>query len=286
MKKLSCSIDKIVKNWKLFSVAISLLVNFSSQPLFAEEQFLEITTDSQVSENGLVGITLNLKNITSHPLHKIQPIFHFHHSMHKMPLITVLEAGDVISHETLAHPSVLRIGRYPIMIVVKYSSSKNEESIHTQTHADSFYFTEPVVSVIEGELTTHKQAEGHLLKIQLNNNSPSLKNIRVMLHLPPELVAKSFKGMMGFTMRPGEKKKFDIPVSKRPGKPGGDYPVHLMVEYAEMLKHYASVIPGEIHYSLSWNKGAKWAQLLVFLFLICSIIWFFKNQSRETMERV
>ena len=172
------------------------------------------------------------------------------------------------------------------MTVVKYKTSEVEQVIRTQTHTDSFYYNEPVISVIDGELTTQKQAVGHLLKIQLNNNSPSLKNIRVMLHLPPELVAKSFKGMMGFTMRPGEQKKFEIPVNRRPGKPGGDYPIHLMVEYAEMLKHYASVIPGEIHYSLSWNKVGKWPQLLVFIFLFGTIIWFLKNKARETAEPV
>jgi len=282
MEKHSCS----VKNWKLYSVAISLLVNLSTQPLFAAEELLNVDTFSHVSEIGEVGIALTIKNTTDRPLYHVQPIFHFHHSMHKMPPIQILQAGESFSQKTSSHPSVLRVGRYPIMTVVKYRLSRDEPFMRTQTHADSFYFNEPVVSVINGELTTHNRAEGHLLKVKLNNNSPSLKNIRVMLHLPPELIAKSFKGMMGFTMRPGEQKKFEIPVKKRPGKPGGDYPVHLMIEYAEMLKHYASVIPGEIHYSLSWKKGAKWAQLLVFIFLFGSIVWFLKNKSRDAAEPV
>ncbi|MGV7220169.1 MAG: hypothetical protein ACQ9MH_01440 [Nitrospinales bacterium] len=286
MKRTTYIHKKFVQNLKLFSFALAFLIPISSQNIIAAEYPLQIVTTSKVSETGKVGITLTLKNITNKPLYNIQPIFHFHHSMHKMPPVQILKAGESYNEKTSDHPSVLRVGRYPIMTVVKYKPLEDEQAIRTQTHTDSFYFSEPVVSVIDGELTTHKQAEGHLLKIQLNNNSPSLKNIRVMLHLPPELMAKSFKGMMGFTMRPGEEKRFEIPVQKRPGNPGGDYPVHLMVEYAEMLKHYASVIPGEIHYSLGWNKGGKWPQLLVFIFLFGSIIWFLKNKSRETPEPV
>jgi hypothetical protein len=284
MIKFSILHKIIIQNWKLISFAVVLLTPITSQSILAAEYPFKIGTTSQVSESGEVSISLTVKNTSSDPLYNIQPIFHFHHSMHKMPPAEVLNPGESFSQNTSAHPSVLRVGRYPIMTVVKYKSSDDEKHVWSQTHMDSFYFNEPVISVIYGELTSHKQVEGHLLKIQLNNNSPSLKNIRVMLHLPPELVAKSFKGMVGFTMRPGEQKKFEIPVEKLPGNPGGDYPVHLMIEYAEMLKHYASVIPGEIHYSLSWNKGAKWAQLLVFIFLFGSIIWFLKNRTRDIAE--
>ena len=265
---------------RYFSVAC-LLVILWPHTLLAVERVFDISTLSRVSENGKVEIVLTIKNIGRRALHNIQPVFHFHHSMHKMPLIPLMEAGAVVSQKTSAHPSVLRVGRYPIMAVLKYRSPADDKTMLSQTHADSFYFREPVVSAVDGKLTSKKEAGTHLLEIQLKNNSPSLKNIRVMLLLPPELAANSFKGMMGFTMRPGEQTYFEVPVSKLAGKPGGDYPVHLMVEYAEMLKHYASVIPGEIHFALSWRDGAKWAQLLVFLFLIGSIIWFLKNKSRE-----
>ncbi len=258
-----------------------LLVLSEPHTLLAAERYFDISTLAQVSESGKVEITLNIKNKGARALYNIQPIFHFHHSMHKMPLVSLMEEGAVVSQKTLAHPSVLRIGSYPIMVALKYQLSTNEKSILSQAHADSFYFRESVVSVIDGEITSGEEAGAHQLNILLRNNSPSLKNVRFMLLLPPELAAVSFNGMMGFTMRPGEEKYFKVPVSKLAGNPGGNYPVHLMVEYAEMLKHYASVIPGEIHFPLSWSEGARWAQMLAFIFLIGSVILLFKNKTRD-----
>ncbi len=265
---------------KRYFVIACLLAFLWPDTLLAVERVFDISTLSRVSENGKVEIVLTIKNIARRALYNIQPIFHFHHSMHKMPLAPLMEAGSVVRQKTFAHPSVLRVGRYPIMAVLQYRSSADEKTTLSQTHASSFYFLEPVLSVVDGKLTSRKEAGTHLLEVQLNNNSSSLKNIRVMLLLPPELAARNFTGMMGFTMRPGEQKYFEVAISKLAGKPGGDYQVHLMVEYAEALKHYASVIPGEIHFALSWRDGGKWAQQLVFLFLFCSIIWFVKKKSR------
>lgn len=263
------------------SGAASLLILLAPHALQAAGPLLDISTLAQVSGSGKVEITLRLKNNGDRALYNIQPVFHFHHSMRKMPRIPVMEAGEVISLKTSAHPAVVRVGRYPLMAALNYQTAPDEKTTHSQIHADSFYFREPVVSAVSGEITSKREADGHLLQILLRNNSPSLKNIRLMLLLPPGLAAQGFKGMMGVTMRPGEQKYFEVPVSKRTGNPSGNYPVYLMVEYAEMLKHYVRVIPGEIHYSLTWGESAGWAQSLVFVFLLCSIIWFLKNKSRR-----
>ena len=270
----------------ILSGLASLLVMILPYAPHASERVLDISAVTQVSEQGKVEITLRLKNNGPKPLFNIQPVFHFHHSMHKMPGVPRMESGAVISRKTSAHPAVMRTGSYPLMAALYYQTSLDDKTAHSQTHTDSFYFREHAVSAVVGEITSKKEAGAHLLKILLKNNSPSLKNVRVMLFLPPELAAQNFKGVMGFTMRPDERKYFEVAVNKLTGKPGGNYPVHLMVEYAEMLKHYASVIPGEINYPLTWAEGWGLAQLLVFIFLLFSVIWFRKNQNRRSVERV
>ena len=85
----------------------------------------------------------------------------------------------------------------------------------------------------------------------IQNHSDSLKNVRMMLLLPPGMVAEKFNGMMGFTLRSNEKKNFDVTVKR-----GGDldedrFPVRLIVEYGEMLKHYSGEIKGVMQFSPS-----------------------------------
>jgi len=112
------------------------------------------------------------------------------------------------------------------------------------------------------------------VKVLLKNTSPALKNIRMMLLLPPELVAESFQGMMGFTLRGGEEKYFEVPVTKVAGRPGGTFPVHLMVEYGEMLKHYVRDIPGQINFGPVIGRASFWPQMLVFVFVLGSfLLW-------------
>lgn len=265
---------------KIFYVLAGLLVFLSPDSSCAAEELLDISTPAKVSESGEVEITLILKNNWRKPLYQVQPVLHFHHSMHRMPLIKKLEPGETVAKATSKHPPVLRVGRYPVMAVVHYRKSAEHENSISQIHADSFYFREPVESAVEGEIVSEENSETSLLKILLRNNSPSLKNVRVMLLLPPELMSRSFKGMVGFTMRPGEKKYFEIPVEKHKGKPGRNYPVNLMVEYAEMMKHYTGVIPGNVSFTPTWADVEKWPQALVFVFLLATVIWFFRPKEK------
>lgn len=245
----------------------------------ASGELFYISTTAEVSDKGQVEITLRLKNNWRKTLFDVQPVFHFHHTMYKMPPIMKLEPGETVTRVTSKHPPVLRVGRYPVMAAVNYTKSVGNKNVLSQTHADSFFFKEPVESVIEVEISSEERADASLLKILLKNNSPSLKNIRAMLLLPPGLMSGGFKGMVGLTIRPGEKKYFEVPIEKHVGKPSGDYPVHLMVEYAEMLKHYAGVIPGNVKFSPTWAESEKWPQALVFVFLLATVIMFFRRSS-------
>ncbi len=264
----------------IFYGLAGLLVLLFPQSSHASGELLDISTPAKVSESGKVEITLTLKNNWRKPLYNVQPVFHFHHSMYKMPPIMKLEPGEAVTQVTSKHPPVLRVGSYPVMAVVHYRKSAENENSFSQTHADSFYFREPAESAIEGEIVSEENSDTSLLKILLQNNSPSLKNIRVMLLLPPELLSGSFKGMVGFTMRPGEKKYFEIPVEKHNGKPGRNYPALLMVEYAETLKHYTRVIPGNVTFTPTWTDVEKWPEALVFVFLLAAVIRFFRPKGK------
>ena len=83
----------------------------------------------------------------------------------------------------------------------------------------------------------------------------------MMLLLPPELVAEGFKGIMGLNLRPGEEKYFEVPVTKLKGKPDRGYPVHLMLEYGEVRKHFSGEIPGRVVFGAAWREGSTMAQL-------------------------
>ena len=97
-----------------------------------------------------------------------------------------------------------------------------------------------------------------------------------MLLLPPGMVAEKFNGIMGFTLRGNEKKNFDVTVKR-----GGDldedrFPVRLMVEYGEMLKHYSGEIRGIMQFSPSWYSAKYMPHFtaLVVMGLICMGIYF------------
>jgi hypothetical protein len=102
----------------------------------------------------------------------------------------------------------------------------------------------------------------------------------MMLLLPPELIADRFQGMMGLTLRGGEEKYFEVPVRKVSGPPGGVYPVHLLVEYGELLKHYSGDIPGQINFGPVIGQGDYWPQMLVFVFLAVTLgLVFYRRYS-------
>jgi hypothetical protein len=252
----------------------------SAPGLMAGEIPLELSTRSQVSHDGHVALSLTLKNPNSQPLFYIHPMFHFHHTMSRMPMIHRLNPGQSVTLENMKHPPVRRVGSYPVVAMVSYKDAERSPESLTSVHTDSFYFEEPKVSLIEGSLNADTAEDSSLVRILLRNPSSSFKNIRMMLLLPPELSADRFQGMKGFTLRGGEEKYFEVPVRKISGLSGGVYPVHLLVEYGEMLKHYSGDIRGEINFGPVIGKGLFWPQMLVFVFLAVTLWLVFYRRYR------
>ena len=219
-----------------------------SQVVHAEETSLQISTKSQVDEMGGVTVFLTIKNTGSLPLFDIYPMFHFHHTNSMMAMIPKLEPGKTVMLENNDHPPVVRVGRYPLVVMARYKNNREQSVPFTVLHTDSFYYREPVVSAVEGRIESVVESRGSFLKVLLQNNSSALKNVRMMLLLPPGVIAEKFKGMMGFTLQGGEKKYFEVPVQRTSESRDGSYPVHLMFEYGEKLKHYTGDIQGKIQF--------------------------------------
>jgi hypothetical protein len=239
--------------------------------LFASETSLELSTQSNVTSDGKVTIALTLKNPGNRPLFHIHPMFHFHHMMSRMPMIHHLDPGQSVTLENTKHPPVGSVGSYPVVAMVSYKEKEKATVSHTRVHTDSFYFEEPMASKIDGTIGVEVHEETSRIKILLKNPSSSFKNIRMMLLLPPELIADRFEGMKGLTLRSGEEKYFEVPVRKVSGLAGGVYPVHLLVEYGELLKHYSGDIPGQINFGPVIKQGDTWPQMLVFAFLAVTL---------------
>jgi len=218
------------------------------QYVYAGEAPLQLSTQSQVDESGQVTVFLTLKNTAGEPLHHIHPMFHFHHTNAMMPMIAKMQPGEMVTLKNTNHPPVVRAGRYPLVAMAHYKTELQQKVPLTALHTDSFYFQEPVDSEVGGTIESVVQSTGSFLKVLLENRSAALKNVRMMLLLPPGVNAESFKGMMGFTLRGGEKKYFEVPLQRSAESPDGSYPVHLMIEYGEMLKHYTGEIRGKIQF--------------------------------------
>ncbi len=240
---------------------------------------LQISTATQVSDRGKVSIALTLKNTGTQPLFHIHPMLHFHHIRSRMPMISKLEPQQSLTIKNDEHPPVLRIGSYPLVVMVNYKKSLNESPVMTAIHTDSFSYVKPMVSTIVGKIGSEVGRDQSFLKISLRNNSPSFKNIRMMLILPPGLMAENFKGLMGFTIHSGEEKFFKVPVLQVAGRPGENYPVHLLVEYGEMLNHYSGEIRGHIDFGPWIGGNGRWPQLLVFAFLAVTLFLACRRRS-------
>jgi hypothetical protein len=243
----------------------------SAPVLSAGEVPLELSTRSHVTGDGKVTIALTLKNPGREPLFHIHPMFHFHHMMSHMPMIHRLDPGQSVILENKKHPPVGSVGSYPVVAMVRYKEREKTTESHTRVHTDSFYFEEPMASKIDGTIRVETNEETSRIKILLKNPSASFKNIRMMLLLPPELIADHFQGMKGLTLRSGEEKYFEVPVRKVSGLVGGVYPVHLLVEYGELLKHYSGDIPGQINFGPVIEQGDTWPQMLFFALLAVTL---------------
>jgi len=243
------------------------------------ETSLQISTATQVSDQGKVSIALTLENTGTRPLFHVHPMLHFHHTRLRMPMISKLEPQQSLTIKNDEHPPVLRIGSYPLVAMVNYKKSLNEPHAVTEIHTDSFSYVEPMVSVINGMIGSEVGRDQSFLKILLRNDSSSFKNIRMMLVLPPGLTAENFKGLMGFTIHSGEEKSFEIPVFQVDDRSGKNYPVHLLVEYGEMLNHYSGEIRGHIDFSPWLGGTGRWPQWLVFVFLAVTLFLACRRRS-------
>jgi cbb3-type cytochrome oxidase subunit 3 len=219
---------------------------------FAQAQPLAVSIQSEVDDVGHVKLALIMKNSSLEPVYHVRPMFHFHHSMSMMSKIMRLDPGQSISLENDQHPPVVRVGRYPLTAMVEYWTHPTSGSQQSVLVTDSFFFKEPVKSQVEGRLESATDSNSSILKVFLQNRSASFKNIRMMLVLPRGVETRDFSDTMGFTMHGGEEKNFEVRVFRRENQEQDRFPVRLMIEYGEMLKHYSGEITGTVRFSPSW----------------------------------
>jgi hypothetical protein len=229
----------------LFFVLIGMVCSAQASPL-------ELSIKNKVDDLGNVELALTLKNSGDRPVFHVHPMFHFHHSMSMMSKIKRLDPGQSITLENDQHPPVMMEGRYPLTAMVEYWTHPTSGTKQSILVTDSFFFKDPVKSKVKGSLESVTGFDYSILKVFLQNRSESLKNIRMMLLLPPGIEAQNFPGIMGLTMRGGEEKNFEIIVLRRKNQEQDRFPVHLMVEYGEMLKHYSEEINGTVRFSPVW----------------------------------
>jgi hypothetical protein len=156
--------------------------------------------------------------------------------------------------------------------MVKYRTDSRAEAL-THIHTDSFYFREQVESVVNGKINVTLNGEESMLEIFLKNNSASFKNIRLMLLLPPDLITDELGQMMALTIRGGQEKKIAVSVKRKEGSAAIIYPVHLLVEYAEMLNHYTGDISGEIDFRSVQERTAIVPALSAMFALVCFLLF-------------
>jgi hypothetical protein len=263
---------------KYFSLIFLFVLMTPFSFSFAEERPLKVSIKSVVGSKGDVRFRLTYKNISSQILYHVHPMFHFHHSMDMAPMAMKLEPGESKEVINKNHPKLLRVGRYPLVVLFKYKT-KIKGSWFTQTFMDSFYFKEKLHSAVKGEIETLDTGDHSRLRIWIRNPADSFKNVRLMLLLPPGLISKSFNQMLGFTIRGGEEKSFEVDVEKEPESLPGNYPVHLMIEYGEMQKHYSSEVRTNLTFHLPWNKAFSWGHLVAFILFASFLAWNFKKNG-------
>lgn len=219
---------------------------------FAQAQPLTVSIQSEADDVGNVKLALTMKNSSPEPVYHVRPMFHFHHSMSMMSKIMRLDPGQSITLQNDQHPPVMQVGRYPLTAMVEYWTHPTSGTQQSLLVTDSFFFKEPVKSEVEGRLESATDSNSSILKVFLQNRSASFKNIRMMLLLPRGVETRDFSGMMGFTMHGGEEKNFEVRVFRRENQEQDRFPVRLMIEYGEMLKHYSGEITGTVRFSPSW----------------------------------
>ena len=252
-----------------------------SAPVYA--QSLDVSIQNQVDENGNILLALTLKNSGSRTIYRLHPMFHFHHSMSMMSKVMRLDPGQSILLENDKHPPVTLVGRYPLMAMVEYWTLPKNGIKKTIVATDSFFYKERLVSKIEGNLESVTDSGSSIIKVFLQNRSESLKNVRMKLLLPPGLKTTEFEKMMGFTIRGGEEKQFEVRVFRNENQGQDRFPVQLMVEYGEMLKHYSREIKGIVRFSPDWYSIKYMPHISALALMILFLLgYYYKIYNRQT----
>lgn len=273
-----------ILNQKQISLFISFVVLFFGiSPGYAQP--LKVFIQSEVDDLGKVKLALSLKNSGSQPLYHVHPMFHFHHSMSMMSKIMRLDPGQSITLENDKHPPVMRAGRYPLTAMVEYWTLPGGGIKQSVLATDSFFFKEPVESEIDGRLESATDSESSILRVFLQNRSDALKNIRMMLLLPPGIAADDFSDTMGFTLHGGEEKNFEVRIFRKENLRQDRFPVRLMVEYGEMLKHYSGEIKGTIRFSPSWYSLKYLPHFTALAFMILVLLGYYYRVNIRQKNR-
>jgi hypothetical protein len=248
----------------------------------AQAQPLELSIQNKVDDVGNVELALTLMNSGDDPIYHVRPMFHFHHSMSMISKIMRLDPGQSITLENDQHPPVMRVGRYPLTAMVEYWTHPTSGTKQSVLVTDSFYFKDPVKSKVEGSLESVTGFDYSTLKVFLQNRSESLKDIRMMLLLPPGIEAQDFSGIMGFTLHGGEAKNFEIRVFRRKNQEQDRFPVRLMVEYGEMLKHYSEEINGTVSFSPVWYSMKYMPHFTALAFMALILLgYYYRTYNRK-----
>ena len=93
-----------------------------------------------------------------------------------------------------------------------------------------------------------------------------------MLLLPPGLITNELGQMMGLTIRGGQEKNIKVTIKLKEGSPAVIYPIHLLIEYGEMLNHYTGDISGEIDFRSIQERAAIVPGLGAIVFLACALL--------------
>lgn len=274
MSLCDAKIDSMAYYLKLSIILLAVLAGV--MPIrYAHAQPLEVSIQNQVDDAGNVKLALTLKNAGSQPIYHVHPMFHFHHSMSMMSKIMRLYPGQSVTLENDKHPPVMRVGRYPLTAMVEYLTHPNSGTRQSVLATDSFFFKEPVVSKVEGNMESVTDLDSSILKVFLQNRSQSLKNIRMMLLLPPGIETEDFSGTMGFTLYGGGEKNFEVRIFRREDQEQDRFPVRLMIEYGEMLKHYSGEINGTVRFSPTWYSAEYMQHFTVLAFMALILLGYY-----------
>lgn len=269
------------RNISVLSIIIFAILIARVPAGYAEEQPLKVSIQNEVDEEGNVHLALTLRNSGSRPVYHVHPMFHFHHSKSMMTKIMRLDSGQSITLENDRHPPVMRVGRYPLTAMVEYWTLPDGGVMETVLTTDSFYFKEPLKSDVEGSLESATDVESSILKVFLQNRSDSIKNLQMMLLLPPGIESEKFSGVMGVALRAGEEKNFEVRVFRRENQGKDRFRVRLMVEYGEMLKHYSKEIVGTVRFSPGWYSLKYVPHFTALAFMILVLLGYYYRVYKQ-----